>query len=143
MKKVVSIFLALSFLLTFANARNTSVERIDYEDGSYAIIVSTINSGNQTRAMTSDSKAYTYYTPSGQKCFTHTLYATFNYTGVSSSVVTCSASTDIYHADWECSFQNDYKSGNTAYSNATFSGPGGVTRSVSLSLTCDENGNVR
>lgn len=143
MKKVVSIFLALSFLLTFANARNTSVERIDYEDGSYAIIVSTITSGNQTRAMTSDSKAYTYYTPSGQKCFTHTLYATFNYTGVSSSVVSVSGSADIYSRDWAVLSHNEYKDGSTAYGDATFSGPGGVTRSVSLSLTCDENGNVR
>lgn len=31
----------------------------------------------------------------------------------------------------------------TAYGSAAFSGPGGVTRNVNLTMTCDANGNVK
>lgn len=45
-------------------------ERIDYEDGSYAIIMTGTDS--MTRAAKDDSKTYTYYNPTGQRCFSYT-----------------------------------------------------------------------
>ena len=59
-----------------AMAADSSAETIYYEDGSYAIITLTSSS---VRASKSDIKAYTYYNPQGQRCFTYRLLASFTY----------------------------------------------------------------
>ena len=59
--------LAFNMLFTTAYASSAPVvERIDYQDGSYALI-----SVERTvpRSTTSDSKTYAYFSPSGEKCF--------------------------------------------------------------------------
>lgn len=145
MKRVLSVvtavFLCMSTLFTVAAATDTQAERIDYEDGSYAIVTTSI--GGLTRASKADSKTYTYYNPSNQRCFSYTLYATFTYNGVTSSADMAAYSIDIYLRGWDCDSHSEYTSGNAAYGTASFSGPNGESRPVSLSLVCDRNGTVK
>ena len=87
MKRYLSIFavvlLCMNLLLSVASATDSNSVQIDYDDGSYAIVTTTIY--RATRAAVADSKSYTFYNPLGQKCFTYTLYATFSYNGSTSS----------------------------------------------------------
>lgn len=138
---VTAIFLCLNMLFTMAAAIDVPTERIDYEDGSYAVITTT--RGALTRAETADTKAYTYYNPSGQRCFSYTLYATFSYNVITSKAETVDYGVTIYRQGWDIDSHNEYTSGSTAYGEAVFSGPNGEERPVSLSLTCDRNGNVK
>lgn len=136
---VIVLLLCLNILASPASAFGAQ-KRIDYDDGSYAIITTEIC--NQTRAKISDSKIYTYYNASGQRCFAYTLRAAFTYNGITSSADECHYLADIYRRGWSLSTHQEYVSGNTAYGSAVFTGPDGQTRSVNLSLTCSKNGNV-
>ena len=137
-----ALLLCMCFLFGTASAFDgVQTERIDYEDGSYAII--TTVTGGLTRASKADSKTYTYYNPSHQLCFSYTLYATFTYNGITSSADTATARADYYVRGWSCDSHSEYTSGNAAYGTASFSGPNGESRPVSLSLVCDRNGTVK
>lgn len=144
MKKVLctaaAVFLCLNTLLTVAAACGESTERIDYEDGSYAVI--TTERADLTRAAAADSRTYTFYDSLGQRCFAYTLYASFSYDGVNAIALTSSSDIAIYRRGWDVESHSEYTFGNAAYGRASFSGPDGVTRPVYLSLTCDKNGNV-
>ena len=136
--------LAMALLLVAGIFSNTPAlakyeERIDFEDGSYAVI-ETVSSG-RSRASKTDAKVYTYYDTSSRRCFSYTLYADFSYTGRTSSATSVNYSVDIYRTGWSLVSHSEYTSGNKAYGNATFSGPTGP-QYVSLSLTCDKDGNV-
>lgn len=136
---VVALLLCFHILISPAAAIEGE-ERIDYEDGSYAII--TTGAGSLTRAVIDKDKTYTYYNSSGQRCFSYTLYASFTYNGTTSSADDCHYFISIYRQGWEISTHREYVSGNTAYGSATFTGPEDQTRSLSISLTCDKDGNV-
>lgn len=145
MKRIPYFMLAalLAFNMLFVAAYASSapvVERIDYEDGSYALITMERTVSRSTR---NDFKTYTHFSPAGEKCFSYTLNATFTYDGRSSKADTCYADLYIYVRGWTCNSHSEYVSGNTAYGSAAFSGPNGVTRNVNLTLTCDANGNVK
>ena len=129
--------LVLGTLQPAARAADAAV-RIDYEDGSYAIITTW---AGVSRGTTSDYKTYTYYDTSGKRCFTYTLCADFSYNGRTSSADSAYAKTDFYSRGWTVDSHSEYTSGSTAYGQAVFSGPSG-TRNVSLTLTCDVNGRV-
>lgn len=122
MKRVLSFILVLSFLFTTASAYDgTTTERIDYEDGSYAII--TLTKAGPGRAAAYDSKTYTFVNPSGQKCFTYTLYATFYYDGMTSRAESCNFDVLISHRDWSLDSHSEYPVGNKAVGTAYFRGP--------------------
>lgn len=128
----------MNLLLSVAAAADSST-RIDYADGSYAIVITTVSRG--ARASVADIKSYTYYNPLGQKCFTYTLYATFSYDGSTSRAETVDFGIDIYRSDWSVVSHNEYISGNCAYGSGIFSGPNGQ-HNAALYLRCDANGNV-
>ena len=48
----------------------------------------------------------------------------------------------FYQRGWDISSHSEWTSGDTAYGRAVFTDPDGGRHSVSLSLTCDEDGNV-
>lgn len=62
--------------------------------------------------------------------------------GVMSRADTAENTVSIYRQGWDMSTHSEYVSGNTAYGRATFTGPNGESRTVSLTLTCDKNGNI-
>lgn len=142
MKRFVSqlaaVLLCMNLLLSVAAAADSST-RIDYEDGSYAIITTSVHSA--ARASVADVKTYTYYDPLGQRCFAYTLYATFSYNGSTSSANTVDFDITIYRSDWSVVSHNEHTSGNCAYGSAIFSGPS-RQHNASLYLRCDANGNV-
>ena len=147
MRRIIStasiVLLAMQLFLSTAYAvgPSTTESRIDYEDGSYAIIT-TVTPG-AVRAAVADEKTYTYYNPSGKKCFAYTLYATFSYDGRTSRALSCDYDIGLSPDGWDIDSHDEWTSGNTAYGEAVFIGPGGTEREVSLSLTCDKDGNVK
>lgn len=64
------------------------------------------------------------------------------YNGITSRADSCEYAAEIFRHGWDMTSHSEYVSGNTAYGNATFTGPDGQTRKASLTLTCDKNGNV-
>lgn len=145
MKRLISTLAVLlcmfSLLVIPAMAVNSETNHaILYDDGSYALI--TFGENNPTRSSDNFYRTYTYYNPLGQKCFSYTLYATFTYNGVTSQTDFCDFSAAIYRQGWDIDAHSEYISGNTAYGNATFTGPEGQVRTANLTLTCDKNGNV-
>lgn len=140
LKFTLTIVFVLSILCTPAYASDTATtDRVDYADGSYALI---IIHRELSRSSTSESKSYVYYNSSSVRCFSYTLTAEFTYNGRTSSADSCYATISRYDRDWDVDSHDEYTSGNTAYGSAVFSGPGGASRSVNLTLTCDKNGNV-
>lgn len=145
MKRLFSMFAVVvcvwSLLVSPVLAANETADQvISYEDGSYAII--SMDNNAATRSTTGKSKSYTFYNPLGQRCFCYTLYAIFTYDGTTSRATDCEGRAVIYRQGWDMSSHSEYVSGNTAYGRATFTGPNGETRTASLTLTCDKNGNV-
>lgn len=114
-----------------------STETIWFQDGSHAEIVTTIP---LTRGTLSADKQYTYTNSNNKKVFTYTLHGEFDSSTHkatrASSIYTC------YLSGWSLSSHNEYCSGSTAYGDATFKGPGSASEDVSLTLTCDKNGNI-
>lgn len=136
-----AILLSLNLLCMVVSASDKQISRVNYVDGSYAIITTVSNC--MTRTNVADSKTYTCYNSSDQKCFSYTLYATFSYNGSSARAESCAGSATIHLRGWDIDSHNEWTSGNAAYGSAVFSGPNGESRPVSLSLVCDKNGNVR
>ena len=136
----IAAFLSMTLLLGTAFASGGAAERIDYADGSYAII--TTVTGGITRGTVDDHKIYTYYDSNDDRCFSYTLYATFRYDGRSSEAEEAGYLVDLYQRGWDISSHSEWTSGDTAYGRAIFTDPDGGRHSVSLSLTCDEDGNV-
>lgn len=136
---VIVLILCLNILVSPAAALETQ-ERIEYEDGSYAIVTTEII--GRTRAKASDSKTYTFYNASGQRCFDYTLYASFTYTGITSSADECHYLANIYRRNWDIATHQEYTSGSIAYGTASFTDPDGKAHRVNLSLTCNKDGDV-
>ncbi len=129
------------FLIPQTMAANYTTDyTVYYEDGSYAII--TLDNDWKMHSNANTYRTYTYYDPLGQRCFAYTLNASFTYNGVTSNADSCDYKAIIYRQGWDIASHSEYVSGNTAYGNATFTGPNGQVRTASLTLTCDKNGNV-
>ena len=153
MKKIISLSLSVLFIFmlsytAFAAQQNEIVKRETYSlhDGNYVVIETAVfdevEQYNLERSNRSAEKKYTYNSPSGGTLWTFTLRATFSYNGRTSSVVGSSTSYSIKHRDWSCDDHYAEDSGNTAYGYGSFSSPVD-SKDVTLSLTCDKNGNIR
>ena len=138
--RALSLLFGLSMFLSCAHAITPqNIEVIWFEDGSHAEIVTLQSS---TRSVTGSSKTYTYWDSGNKKVFSYTLNGDFSYDGNTSKVTRVTYSSNIYLSGWSLSSHNEYGSGSTAYGDATFKGPGGASEDVSLTLTCDKNGNI-
>lgn len=139
---MLAVMLLALKLLTFPAlaADDLSAYTIYYEDGSYAIV--SLNSNPFARSGADGETFYTYYNALDQRCFTYAVYGTFTYNGTTSRADSCDYAATIYRQGWGIATHLEYTSGNTVYGNATFTGPDGQTRTASLTLTCDKNGNV-
>lgn len=148
MKKIIST--ALTFLMclsaitiaAFATHPITQVYEVTrYQDGTYAEITTTVYGTLVRTSSQCAEKAYVYKTAGGTKLFTYTLKACFSYDGSSSSCTSASASANIHKDGWNVISHDEHYSGNIAYGNASFSAPS-ESKNVSLTLTCDKNGNI-
>lgn len=149
MKKVLSILFAALFLLVLIPSApvkaETTTDVVYFEDGSYVVTVLqeySTRSSNQKTA----SKSSTLYDPNGGSVATLTVRGTFRYDG---TTATCTASTythQIHNSSWSLSSGSASKSGNTATAKGTFARKVlGITtdsKTLTVSLSCDKNGNL-
>lgn len=149
MKRVFSFILASVLLLCMipvrGNAMENQMEIIYFEDGSY-MTVEIITKGTRASGSVSGSKPYTYYDSDGVAQWKATLTGSFTYNGSSATCTSSSVDVTIYNSTWYVSSKSAGKSGNTATASVTMGkkmlGVTVTTKSASISLTCDKNGNL-
>ena len=125
--------------------RAVEAETIEFEDGSFAIIETSIYGVRASGSITGNKK-YTYYSNSGAEKWKATLTGKFTYTGSSATCTSSSVSVSISDSGWYQIYKNASKSGNKATASVTMGyklDGETITRvPVSLTLTCDANGNL-
>lgn len=116
-----------------------------FEDGSY-LTEMIISENSRAGGSKNGSKTYEYYSVDGRCLWNVTLSGSFTYSGSTSSCTAASVSTTIYDSAWYTASKDASRSGNTAYGSATMGRKAlGVTVQtvpVSLTLTCDADGNL-
>lgn len=159
MKKILSIILTVVLLFTaffmFAVSAESEVvvsrEVIYNPDGSYTEIVVTEKISNiMPRAETytkSGSKSISGKTANGNTAYTFTLHGTFTVrAGVSATCTNVSYSTSNIASGWNLDSASTGKSANKAIGNATFKYKVLLittqTEDISVTLSCDGNGNL-
>ena len=141
---VISAVLFVAMAPVYANAES-NMDVIYYEDGSYAT-VEIIETTARVSGSKTANKPYTYYNSNGQIQWKAVLTGTFSYTGSSATCTAASMSVTIYDSSWYTISKSATKSGNSATGSATIGEKVlGVTVAkfpVSLTLSCDANGNL-
>ena len=147
MKRLPGIMLALVLLADafFLDGYATEVEKILFDDGSYATI-EVISSGTRVSGTRRGSKTYTFYNSDSVMQWKVTLTGSFTYDGVASVCTDSDISIVMYNSNCYVISQTAGKDGNSARGSATigrkFLGITVEERYVSLTLTCDGNGNL-
>ena len=109
-------------------------EVIEFEDESCAEATSFVKEFTCRSSPESFSKTYIYKDLTGNKIFTYTLCASFQYIGNSLKATGCSTT-------WTKKWDNYYCSGNKAYAIVKFS-DSNISKTVRLKITCDEDGKI-
>lgn len=149
MKRALSLLLVSAILLCVIPVQSSAVERkletVYFNDGSY-MTVEIITSGTRASGSLSGSKPYTYYNSNGSAQWKATISGSFTYNGSGATCTSSSVDVTIFDSDWYTISKSSSKSGNTASASVTMGEKrGGVTVTkvpVSLSLSCDKNGNL-
>ena len=127
-------------------------ETVEYfEDGSYLTITVKQEVGIMpcgTVYEKSGSKSGVYRNKDGKEAWRFTVHGTFSVnSGVSATCTKTSYKTNITNSEWELSSASTYASGNQAVGDATFvkkqNGSAIETKSSHITITCDENGNLK
>lgn len=148
MKRRVALLLITALVISLA-AFQVSAEQeenvIYLDDGSYILI--SVSSVNERATSTKNgSKSYKYYTSDGNLAWEAVLYGTFTYTGTTATCTSSSCSVTISNTVWYVVSKGTSKSGASALGEVTMGRKVlGVTvdkETVSMSLTCDANGNL-
>lgn len=148
MKRVVSALMCAVMVLcvsisALAAAPERRVKTIYFEDGSYATIETIIEDEvriDRANSSKSGSTSYTY-SKGGKKAWTFTLRGSFTYNGTTSKATKASVTSSISDRTWSLDSKSSDYSGDTAYGDASYSSPDD-SYDVSLSLSCDEDGNI-
>ena len=100
----------------------------------------------QTRDRVTAQRAYHHRNSSGTILWTATVTGTFTYNGSTSSCTSASYSTQVNNSTWSEQSGNAYPSGNTAIADVVMMRKllfiVVETVPVTVSLTCDKNGNL-
>lgn len=157
MKHLRNYFYSLIFILTlsaampisvFAFSTDTNVSREYYSDGSYTETKIDFDQRYARSTITSASKTKTYYSSSGEAKWSITVTARFSYNGSTSSCSSASVSASIHDDNFVVSNKKVSKSGNSATASASASqydssGKKLSTSSLSVTISCDKNGNIK
>ncbi len=139
---VISVLLISAIIPAFAE---TSIERITFDDGSYAIIETTVSQTPFTlfaAAKTkSASRTYTYYAADNIKKWDFSVNGTFSYDGSTAKATSSSSSYNIYASGWSLVSRNASKSGATATATGTFK-YASITKSTTIGLKCSADGTI-
>lgn len=139
-----SAFLLIVALLP-VNANCAEVETFYFEDGSYATIHIALTNARASGSITGN-KIYNYYNSDNVRQWKAVLTGSFTYTGSSATCTSSSMDVTINDSSWYIASKSSGKSGSTARGNATISekllGVTVTSIPVSLTLSCDANGNL-
>lgn len=150
MKKILGLAIALCvlFMLLPIEGRAAQLDNAEvtyFADGSYMIDTVEALSARTSGSVTGN-RTRTYYSNDGKQSWKVVLTGAFSYTGSSSKCTSSSCNVTIYDSAWSYSSKNAGKSGNTATASVTMEQRIlGVVRNkvpVSLTLSCDANGNL-
>lgn len=126
--------------------RDYSTETIWYSDGSSLEVHTESNTVPGTRNSLTGERTYLKKDSSGALEWKATLTATFTYNGSTSTCTSASCSVPIYKSNWYVVSCTTARSGNTATTNLTMgykvNGSTLYTRSYTITLSCDANGNL-
>lgn len=149
MKRVISVLLAIYLVVVVLPVGGYAAEQkeeiIYFDDGSYLVIEINHSQERATWRVTGN-KRYTYYSSDGTSLWYAVLTGSFDYTGTSSSCTSSSISVTVQDSAWYVISKSASKSGNKATASVTMGEKVlGVTVArvpVSLTLSCDANGNL-
>lgn len=146
MKKVMPLFLCLVMMFAFPFGvladgwgKETSATYVTYLEDDITVVTTVSWSETTARATRYGTASSNYYS-GGTYIGNVVLYGNFYYDGTTSYVVNTGGSASTA-SGWTYSGQSTWGSGRTAYLQASLSN-GSKTVPVSLSLTCDANGNL-
>lgn len=147
MKRTIVFLLLAGLLLNTLPVMGNAVEKniIYCEDGCY-ITVEIITNGARESGSVTGKKRYTYYSESGSKEWVVDLNGSFTYNGSSATCTSSSVDVTIHDSSWYVVSKYATKSSNKASASVTMGDkPAGQlvsTVPVSLTLSCDANGNL-
>ena len=152
MKRILSFFLAMTFLLSAVSAvqatseiGQTDIQVVHTEDGGY-LIIELYGSSNMTRAAITKTKSYTRYDENDVMLWKASITGSFTYDGRTASCTSSSCSVTIYDNHWYTISKTAWTDEN--YAKATVEMGRkllGVTvhrETYDLSILCDRNGNL-
>lgn len=141
----ISLFTQPAFAFSSSNTIYSNIEK--FEDGSYIIedihiipdnnTISTLASFKSTTAVRNSTK----YNAAGQKCWTFSLTATFQYNGTVSKTTAASCNYTIHKNGWSCKNQKATYSGNIAKGSGTFKYLTSTT-TTTIGLKCSPTGTI-
>lgn len=133
---------------SITDTRNINTEYEYYDNGSYAIINTTIiesdateNKLLSTTKSKTASRTYSYYNQNNKKAWAMTLTAKFSYNGSRATATSSSVSHIIYINGWSCSSKSATKSGATAKATGTFK-YSTLTKTKTIGLKCSKTGAI-
>ena len=150
MKKIVSLFLAVVLMISLlpsTYAKTMIDKQIEYfSDGSYIVTVLSEDSFHYLRNSVTRSKTKYCYNALDDLIFSITITASFYYTtGAIVKVTSHSPSYAIQNNAWTCASITSSAINSGVLATATASGSfvnSFVTRDVSVSISCDNYGNI-
>lgn len=145
MKRFVCLTFVMVLMIALFPVKVSAAEKeiISLDDG--YIVVDVFSLGMRASGSVTGGKQYTYYDNSNTAQWKAVLTGTFSYTGSSSSCTASSVDVTIYNSAWYVFTKSASKSGNTAKASVTMKRTyDGIPVSVpvSLTLSCDANGNL-
>ncbi len=156
--KILSLILIFTFTLSvpFSTAKASDTDSTEapdsvtyeyFDDGSYIMTTITIlPSTARTTNYVTATKTGAYLNADNELLWSVTVTGSFKYTGTTSTCTDASVSTTFKSSAWKLVSSSASKSGNTATATADgkyyFVGLPVATRSITVTLTCDKNGNL-
>ena len=116
-----------------------------YDDGSYAVIETTVTSPSistfATAQTKSASRTYTYYSASSVKEWDFTVKGTFSYDGSTAKATAVSTSYNIYVTGWSLLSRDSSKSGAKVTATGNFKYKA-MAKSATIGLKCSPSGTI-
>ena len=147
-KCLIAILLIVTLLpiRSFATQNDNNAEGvIYYDDGSY-LIVRDITMDTRATFTKNAVREYTYCNANDEKQWVATFRATFTYNGTSCTCASSYLSFNILNDKWYVVSEEATKSGNVASCEFTmgykFLGITTTKKTISMSITCDKDGNL-
>ena len=142
MKKTISVLIVM-IMLTVA-IPYAKADAFVSDNHYYTIELECENIGEKSQQIY--TKTLTYYSSSGQKLWEMSLRGVFIFDGISAICIDSYVSYSVYNSQWQFVSKTQTKSGNTASGSVTMKqvilGITVQTITKSLTITCDEHGNI-